>query len=173
MFHSNYFRTSRRCGLFTSLLCLLLVLTPVPLHAAVGDLDPTFSGDGKVITRLGSGFDPITDIVIQTDGKMVVVGGFGMARLLATGALDPTFGEGGAVIPPNIEFQALVMQPDGKFVAAGGKFNFVLARYNTDGSLDHTFDGDGIVITDLGDGWGANALLLQSDDKLITAGGQD
>lgn len=48
--------------------------------------------------------------------------------------------------------------------------DFVLIRYNADGSLDTSFDDDGIVITDLSLGGSANAVSLQSDGKIIAAG---
>jgi serralysin len=48
--------------------------------------------------------------------------------------------------------------------------DFVLARYNADGSLDASFDGDGRVITDFGFADSAYALSIQSDGKIIAAG---
>ena len=61
--------------------------------------------------------------------------------------LDPTFGDDGKVTTPGVDGgQAIVVQPDGKIVTAG---NDTLARYNTDGTLDETFGGTGIITTDL------------------------
>ena len=66
---------------------------------------------------------------------------------------------------------------DGKIVAAGYAYpsasppDFALARYNSDGSLDTTFSGDGKVVTDfasLADG--TNAVAIQSDGKIVAAG---
>jgi Domain of unknown function (DUF5122) beta-propeller len=76
--------------------------------------------------------------------------GIGTASALP-GDLDPTFGNGGIVTTPFGSFQdakAVVIQPDGKIVAARGQdgnasSDFCLARYNADGSLDSSFDGDG------------------------------
>jgi uncharacterized delta-60 repeat protein len=50
--------------------------------------------------------------------------------------------------------------------------NFALARYNTDGSLDTTFGGDGKVMTDfmMGGPDEANAVALQGDGKIVAAG---
>ncbi|MGH8577949.1 MAG: delta-60 repeat domain-containing protein [Gammaproteobacteria bacterium] len=69
--------------------------------------------------------------------------------------------------------EALVLQPDAKLVAAGrfsffGGADFALARYNADGSLDASFDGDGRVLTDFAGA--ARALLLQPDGKLVAGG---
>jgi uncharacterized delta-60 repeat protein len=49
-------------------------------------------------------------------------------------------------------------------------FDFVLARYNADGSLDATFDGDGKVSTDLGAWDLADSVVIQTDGKIIAAG---
>src|SRR5262245_49687801 len=75
-------------------------------------------------------------------------------RLLSAGALDPTFGSGGKVTTDfgGVLDQAasVVIQPDGKVVAAGvgGFVDFALARYNANGTLDPTFGSGGKVTTD-------------------------
>ncbi len=69
------------------------------------------------------------------------------------------------------------MQEDGKVVAAGNadsgstSVDFALARYDTDGSLDGEFDGDGKLRTDFfgGADW-AEALAIQEDGKMVAAG---
>src|SRR5688572_22709209 len=74
------------------------------------------------------------------------------------GSLDPTFGNSGIVItdiaPGDEHINAIVIQDDGKIIAAGANYgstyNFAVARYNADGSLDLSFDADGMVITDVG-----------------------
>src|SRR5205823_14396710 len=71
----------------------------------------------------------------------------------------------------------LVLQPDGKLVAAGTATNdgpaydFALVRYNANGSLDATFGTGGKVTTPIGTGDNSvSALVLQSDGKLAAAG---
>jgi uncharacterized delta-60 repeat protein len=99
------------------------------------------------------------------------------------GQLDPTFGTGGLVTTDfgseNEEAHALVVQPDGKIVAAGSSWpglgpHFTLARYNADGSLDSTFGDGGKVVTNIlgtdNDYAKASALLLQPDGKLVAVG---
>ncbi len=86
--------------------------------------------------------------------------------------LDPTFGEGGKVITPGVDgANAVVVQPDGKSVAAG---NDTLARYDLDGTLDETFSGDGIVTTSLQTDTcfvdGPNDVALQPDGKIVVVG---
>ena len=75
----------------------------------------------------------------------------------------------------------MVLQGDGKIVAVGGSGagdgDFALARYNTNGSLDTSFSGDGKQTTDFG-GFGdppsrvdfANAVALQADGKIVAVG---
>src|SRR5437879_2703557 len=98
--------------------------------------------------------------------------------LLSTGALDPTFGNGGTVIGPlNGRVRVVVQPADGKIVVGGyvttGNFpgnssnNFALARYNPDGSLDNNFGHNGVVSTAVGKGDSPIlGLALQSDGAI-------
>jgi uncharacterized delta-60 repeat protein len=90
------------------------------------------------------------------------------------GDLDPTFHGDGRVTTDfggnNDGAHGLAIQGNGKIVAAGwatpASEDFGLARYNTDGSLDNTFDGDGLLTTDfITDGTGdrARAVAIQAD----------
>ncbi len=154
-----------------------------------GSLDPTFSGDGKVTTDIAGDDAQALAVVLQPDGKVVaaggaVVGGFGefaLARYLPDGALDPTFDGDGKLTTdfpgPDARAFALVLQPDGKLVAAGYSYEggksiqFALARYLPDGALDPSFGEAGIVVTDFAGGTDqARALVLQPDGKLVAAG---
>jgi uncharacterized delta-60 repeat protein len=165
-------------------LAAALVLTPLGI-AAVGDLDRTFGGDGTVVTDVG-GDDYPSDVAVQRDGKIVVVGvsilptgsAFVITRYTASGALDRTFGDGG-ISRPDFDLgwgMAVATQADGKIVVAGqgtrpgGTFDFVLARYNADGSLDASFDGDGRVFTDFGYNDGAYGVAIQPDGKIVAVG---
>lgn len=72
-----------------------------------GALDPTFGTGGLVTTDFGQSAETAQAVAVQPDGKLVVAGvsqvpsrsrnEFGMARYIAAGALDPTFGTGGRV----------------------------------------------------------------------------
>jgi uncharacterized delta-60 repeat protein len=152
-----------------------------------GSLDTTFDSDGKVITdfQAGSGSERINDLILQSDGKIVAVGGasngFALARYNANGSLDTSFGTAGKVVTTfNDQAAALgvAIQSDGKIVAGGGRDNaippqgdFVLARYNANGTLDATFDGDGKTSLSFGPFRAvANDLALQPDGKIILAG---
>ena len=153
-----------------------------------GSLDTTFDGDGKVTTDFGSGNDVATDIVIQDDGKILVTGGvdvagnaeFAVACYNPDGSLDTTFdGDGKAITPvggARDDANCMVVQPDGKIVVAGvadnvGNTDVVLVRYHRDGSLDTTFDRDGILTTDFGaSNDTARSIAIQGDGKIVIAG---
>jgi len=160
---------------------------------ADGDLDPSFGTGGIVLTDFNNSTDLASAVALQPDGKMVVVGStytnnnssgkdFALARYNPDGALDTSFGNNGKVTTdfPNraAAISAVVVQPDGKIVVAGGVYplfvfagDFTIARYNPDGSLDTSFGAGGIVTTIFpGDGSFAFALALQPDGRIIAAG---
>jgi uncharacterized delta-60 repeat protein len=171
-----------------SVVAVLLTLSLVLwAEGRPGDLDPTFGVRGTVITDFG-GFDTAHALVLQPDGKLVTAGPSGpggtpsdiaLARYLPNGRLDPTFGVGGQV---TTAFEllddpiALIVQRDGKLVAAGQAFDgssidVALARYLPDGRLDPTFGTGGQVTTDLGGSDEvARGLVWQPDGKLVAGG---
>jgi uncharacterized delta-60 repeat protein len=155
-------------------------------YDADGSLDAGFGSSGIVTTPVGSAAGA-RSLVLQPDGKIVAVGGayngdsgeFALARYNADGSLDPTFGAGGLVTTPigdSAGANEAALQPDGKILVAGSSTSgstgsFALARYNSDGSLDVGFAGDGIASTTIGtNGSGALALALQPDGKVILGG---
>jgi uncharacterized delta-60 repeat protein len=169
-----------------ALLALMFGLLASPdVAGAAGELDSTFDGDGKVTTDFFGGDDRGNDVAIQADGKLVVVGGggeslrFELARYKLDGSLDPSFGGDGKVVAPfggEDEAADVAIQADGKIVAAGrtsvggNSSNFALARYNPDGSLDSSFDGDGLVVTDFGAFESIASVTIQADGKIVAAG---
>jgi uncharacterized delta-60 repeat protein len=156
--------------------------------AQPGALDVSWGGSGIVTTDVDTGADRGFTVFQQSDGK-VVVGGlsnngtnndFALTRYLPNGTLDASWGTGGVVITPvglsNETGQAAIQQVDGKIIMAGFAFNganndVALVRYNTDGSLDNTFGGTGIVITPVGAGIDqGHAIALQANGKVLVAG---
>ena len=149
-----------------------------------GSLDASFGNNGIVITDIATGSDYARDLIIQADGKLVVAGSgtndFAIARYNADGSLDTSFANNGIAITDisgSIDHAYDVAQQiDGKLVVAGNSYidgdsDFVLLRYNTDGSLDTSFDSDGIVSTDVSGGHDyARGLEIQPDGKLVVAG---
>src|SRR6185295_6924104 len=145
----------------------LAAAVAAPAQAAPGDLDPTFSGDGKQTTDFGFGSGDAAATVRQPDGKIVAVGStFGsivLARYNANGTLDTSFSGDGKQTTDfgspeartGDQAHAVAIQSDGKIVVVGSTgslsaSNFALARYNPNGSLDTSFSGDGKQITGFG-----------------------
>jgi uncharacterized delta-60 repeat protein len=148
-----------------------------------GTLDTSFDGDGKVVTSFSTSSDTAYAVVIQPDGKIVVAGSsnsdFTLARYNADGSLDTSF-DGDGIVMTNIAGSndvavSLVLQTDGRIVAAGGAFvggqsDFALARYNANGSLDTSFDGDGIILTHFLGADAATGVAIQPDGRIVAAG---
>ena len=154
-----------------------------------GSLDNTFGTNGIVITSVGDSSDYARSIAIQSDSKIIAAGysyngsdyDFALVRYNSNGALDNTFGTNGVVTTDvgAAEYYAnsIEIQSDGKIIAAGNSFNgsnfdIALVRYNSNGSLDNTFGTNGVVTTDVGtEGDYATSIAIQSDEKIIVAGG--
>ena len=144
-----------------------------------GSLDPTFGSGGEVVTSLNTNNAP-TDAVLQPNGDIVVSVGIGAVRYLPNGSLDPTFGNGGiALAQPGFLGGALTLQSDGRIVVVGNKElvgggeNFVVARFNPNGSLDSTFGSGGVVTTAFPGATAAeiaSAVLQQPDGKILVGG---
>src|SRR5687768_16600132 len=183
-----------KAGLLSMVLSLLAFTVAL---AASGDLDTTFDGDGLVTTSFGLSdpvrYDRVYGIAIQPSGKIVVAGysnlpssasnqDFALTRYNVDGSLDNTFSGDGKLLTnfggDDAAFD-IAVQSNGKIIAAGQKFNstnglddVALARYNSNGTLDTTFSGDGKVVTDFGGAdngsWGG--LAIQSNGKIVVAG---
>jgi uncharacterized delta-60 repeat protein len=154
-----------------------------------GSLDTTFGGSGKITTDFTSHEDLAFTMAVQTDGKIVAGGDsggkngkFALARYNTDGSLDTSFGGDGRVTTDFTSYPddllALAFQPDGKILAAGGNGfgapneKFALARYNSDGSLDTSFGGDGKVTTNFTpDPDVAFVVRVQGDGTIMAAGG--
>ncbi len=165
----------------------------VSRYHANGDLDLAFGTGGKVTLDFGIATNVRLDLAIDAAGRIVVAGtvmrdyfqpsDVGVARLTPDGALDPAFGVGGTVVTDIAGFadeaNSVAIQGDGKIVVAGtartsaafGAADFAVLRYNPDGSLDASFDGDGKVTTDFA-GWDdqGNGVAIQTDGRIVVAG---
>ncbi|WP_309640959.1 T9SS type A sorting domain-containing protein [Flavobacterium sp.] len=156
-----------------------------------GSLDTTFDTDGIVTTAIGTSGDYVYAVAIQSDGKIVVAGNsysginddFAVVRYNSNGSLDTSF-SGDGIVTTSIETDAygyaVTIQSDGKIVVTGNSYSnngsiskIAVARYNTNGSLDNTFDSDGIVTTSIGTDDYGTAVVLQSNGKIVVAGYSD
>lgn len=151
-----------------------------------GELDVTFSGDGKTTARVDGYWDSEASALAVNDGGDVVVGGtayydyddysgFGdvvVFRFAPGGESDSSFSDDGNVVTQIGSFpevgRALAVQADGKLIVGAEGFDAI--RYNTDGSLDQTFGTNGIA--DGSASWTATAqaVSIQADGKVIVVG---
>jgi len=157
-----------------------------------GTRDSTFGQDpeepGVVSTHVGDASNDYGCGALQNDGKIVIGGGafiypnmfFALVRFNTDGLLDNTFGINGVVIgdPSDLydDCTSIALQPDGKILAAGlandnTSADFVLCRFNTNGSVDSSFGINGSMQTgfDLSLDF-ASSVKVQSDGRIIVAG---
>lgn len=138
-------------------------------------LNPDGSLDMSFNTGTGAN-DTVKAIVLQPDGKIIIGGEFynyngtqinRIARLNSDGSIDTSFNPGQG---PNDDILNIALQSDGKIIIGGYLYTFNgtlinrMARLNTDGSLDNTFNL-GIIPTN----W-IECTLIQPDGKIIIAG---
>lgn len=157
-----------------------------------GSVDPTFGNGGTVMTNINNDYDAAYALALQSDGKIVAAGKRGiqfnpteqrkgnvaLARYNPDGSLDTTFGNGGKVVNDfgqGLESYAIdvTIQPDGRIIIAGeSAYAFLVARYNSNGTLDTTFGNGGFREINFGDlSWDhARDVLLQPDGKIIVVG---
>lgn len=154
-----------------------------------GQLDTSFSGDGKLIISGSAGAGGVQGL---SDGK-VLLGvprltpeprGFQTIRLNDSGSFDSTFGVGGVgFIETNsqVNIEDLLVLPDNKVLVGGYDFfadgwNFVLTRFLANGSPDPAFGVGGRVITDFSRPAiqnptdRAEEFILQPDGKILAGG---
>ena len=152
-----------------------------------GALDSGF-GNGGIAADLFSGTsEQARGVVTLPDGKLLVVGESGghrsdfvLARYLADGTLDTTFGVGGTVTTDFFgaadSARSVALDTRGRIVVAGwalrdGRADFAVARYLANGTLDSSFDADGRATVDFsGLDDRAAALAFTDDDRIVLAG---
>jgi uncharacterized delta-60 repeat protein len=166
-----------------------------------GSPDTSFGTGGQALANPGNSLDVeavgaalYPQAGTANDGKIVLAGEatvatksgnaghIELARFNANGTLDASFGtnpktpgEVDTSFPVSINstygLTGVVLQPDGKIVAAAGSSTGLeLARYNANGTLDTTFGSGGEVVTSFGSPSELGSLLLQPDGKLLVAG---
>ncbi|MGB4269457.1 MAG: delta-60 repeat domain-containing protein [Spirochaetota bacterium] len=153
-----------------------------------GSLDSSFGTNGIVKTNFGSGGDTARAVVIDAYGRIVAAGDafmgsnndFAFARYYSNGSLDIGFGNNGKLTTTigsgHDSARAIAIDSNGRIVVAGyanngTNYDFALARYNPDGTLDTTFGNGGIVTTDFGVGDDqAFCLAIDANGKIVVAG---
>ena len=159
-----------------------------------GTLDTTFGTGGTRIDNISSLNDTPRQagLIIQSDGKIVMAASKGIAgqagwtdwviaRYNSNGTNDTGFGASGRIFGAftgltNPKVWGVAQQADGKLVASGrgyhtpGTYHHLVARYNTNGTLDTSFDGDGWQVTDNALDNQGNRCAIQGDGKIVVAG---
>ncbi len=168
-----------------------------PAGAAPGDLDATFSGDGRVSTLTSPDTFVARAVAIQPDGRIVVAGyscdtgtcgptgdsSFRLVRYTRDGGLDTDFGAGGMVTTPvgvgRSQAFDIFIRGDGSIVAGGvasadalDPGSFALVGYEANGRLDTTFGSRGKMITRVGSGFDAISDLVPGPGDHFVAVGQ-
>ncbi|GIU00874.1 hypothetical protein TSL6_13800 [Sulfurovum sp. TSL6] len=161
----------------------------VQRYTTDGSLDTNFANNGTLVYNSGD-HEIAYDVALQNDGKIILVGyirefGAGeknilIIRLNTDGTYDTTFGGDGIVTTNVSEYgeygYAIAIQGDGKIIIAGevsiggADVQALIARYNSDGTIDNTFGSAGITTYD-GIGWDiAYGVTVQPDGKIVTTG---
>ncbi len=156
-------------------------------YHANGSLDTSFGAGGIVLTDVSGDADLGFDVTLQPDGKILVSGqtfnggdyDFALMRYHSDGSLDASFGSGGMVTTDfaglNDYGKGITLQADGKILVTGitdngADYDFALARYNSDGSLDGSFGTGGIVTTGIAADDQAIDVAVQADGKIVVSG---
>ncbi|NUM36053.1 MAG: hypothetical protein HUU50_16045 [Candidatus Brocadiae bacterium] len=161
-------------------------------YNANGTLDTTFGTNGKTTTDFFDDADVAFGMAVFPDSKIILVGSayngagadpiFALAKYNANGTLDTTFGTGGKVTTTftgttkSHAFSVIILS-DGKILVGGHAdaistlWDFALAKYNADGSLDTTFGTGGKVTTDFSNTQeqGMDMVVL-ADGKILLVG---
>ena len=159
-----------------------------------GTLDSTFGTNGIVITDFSyvlSGtsttlyYSAIGSTVSLLSNGKIFLGGIGgsgsggttqnfyfAAQLNSDGSPDSSFGTSGRIRAEALRINDSIIQPNGKIIVVGDKFtDFAVGRLNANGTIDTTFGAGGVVQTDFGFTDSPFSVALQTDGKIVAAGG--
>ena len=151
-----------------------------------------FGTGGVSVVTVGLGIYPVLDIAqwgnnlgIAASARNPATGNFDfvVAQMSLSGALIPGFGSGGVAYSrvatgagARNRLTGLAFQPDGRIVAAGraaklgGTYDFVVARYRTDGTPDPTFAAGGFRVIGFGDNDYGRRVALKKDGRIVVTG---
>lgn len=172
----------------TFILVIVFLFSQITANAGAV-YDKTFGTNGTVSTNIGTSAQ-VNSVIIQPDGKILAVGTVGtgdsqdtvLVRYDSNGSLDANFGNNGIVIaalsPVNENANDLGLQSDGKIIVAGNittpatqSVDFLVARFNQNGTLDLSFGTNGISTFNQSNTDIFNAVAVQPDDRIVAVGG--
>ncbi len=154
-----------------------------------GNKDSDFGMNGEVFFFKNSKFiSSFPGMVVQTDGMILLAGSEGifsiadsilLVRFNSNGSFDTSFGKKGRVAS-RFEYRSeatrVALEKDGKIIICGDVVidsyhdHFLVAKYNTNGTLDSLFGHDGHQVTDIDATDIARGLIVQQDSKIVLAG---
>jgi uncharacterized delta-60 repeat protein len=172
-------------------LTIITVISTKLSIAGTVQLDTTFNGTGYRIQQIGAQDGSIVQSVALQDVGKIVLGGyllggsgpydFHALRVNTNGSLDTSF-DGDGILTTNLgpfdTARKTLIQPDGKILLGGDRYagntntDFAITRYNDNGSLDNTFDGNGIAAPTVS-GFSDERcydMALQPDGKIVMVG---
>ena len=152
-----------------------------------GKLDSTFGASGIVVKDIGGLIERAYEVLIQSDGKILVTGNGwndqivgplnGIVRFETNGQLDTTFGNQGIkVLYEPFIVHTMVLQPNGKILIGGTNLgplgDFEIRRFESDGTVDNTFGDGGKVHTNLsGQSDYLDGISVEPDGRIFVSGG--
>ena len=163
----------------------------VARYLTSGQLDASFDGDGIATIDFGGANEWATSLLIEPSGRIVVAGGaregIAVARLLTDGQLDTSFdsdGKQSRQYNRSDTAYGLARQANGRILVVGtswgtSEYNYsdidmFLMRINTNGSVDATFDGDGIAYVNFANSAYSNdsghGVAVQADGRIVVTG---
>jgi len=170
------------------------VKTAFARYTVSGDLDTTFSGDGKRVVDMVRTLGEVRGggLAIRSDGKIVAAFpvpkrngtlpdnayAVGLVRIKPGGALDATFsGDGKRVSVPledGVKVEDMVLDADGRLIVSGSSWldGVFVARYKPKGALDPTFGDEGSVVTLFplaANGGMGSASAIQPNGRIVVA----
>ncbi len=171
---------------------LLVIILIIQITNSISqDLDLTFNSNGINQFKLGTSNDVCKSMALDNNGNVIMAGistvgsynQFSVARLSSNGSFDATFdSDGKKILSLGTTYGAsatcVEVQSNNKIVIAGyygtsTDYDLSVAKLNTDGSFDNTFDSDGILLLHLTNNNDyASALAIQSSDNKIIIVGQ-
>jgi uncharacterized delta-60 repeat protein len=167
---------------------------PLSRYNIDGTLDTSFGINGQVSTDFNSNLKGDASIIVQNDGKIIVVGvtedntgqvvKSAIVRYNSNGTIDNTFGDNGKIISElnsSVRFRSVKLQSDGSIVVVGSdisnpdNIDFITARYLSDGTPTTSTTINGTAGNDILNGTSADNIIngLAGNDTLNGLDGND